>query len=265
MTDVAALAAFRAAPGERSGLLSAWYAAFLAGEATAVEAAERVGRHDELTLFGADPTALPELLTRLRRDGVTRLELLLPVPGDVRGLPGPGTFTTAAIDSGEGLLTRGAAARFGLVPNVSVHGAVDDTATVCTWDFHAVDAPELLAAPMLTVAEAEADLKLALLDSTKELARLEVARWSPEIVGPLAKLREDARRGRGAASHLPPSHPVEARALLARAEPLARVLALAEATPGLVVTSRDEDGRSGVLRTLAHAVRRARLAAYNGV
>ena len=65
MPEVAALAVFRTAPGERSGLLAAWYAAFLAGEATAVDAAEHVGRHDEVTVAGAEPSALPELLTRL--------------------------------------------------------------------------------------------------------------------------------------------------------------------------------------------------------
>lgn len=276
VTDVAALAVFRAAPGERCGLLAAWYAAFATGAVTAAEAAGRAGRHDELTLLRREPVPaeLPELLTRLRGDGVTRLELVLPVPGDVRGLPGPGAFAEAALEVGEGLLTRGGSARVGLIPSVSFHGPfenpdvdgrAEDTATICTWLDHPVDQPELLAMPMLTVAEADSDLKLALLDSTQELARLDVARWSPEITGPLTKLRDDARRGRGAASHLPASHPSAARALLSRAEPLARVLALAEATPGLIVTGRDELGRSGVLRSLASAVRRARLAAYNAV
>ena len=251
--------------GVRSGLLVAWGSAFLAGRAALAPAARAAGEADGEVVVAPDLTGLERLLARLRADGVTRLELVLPVPGDARGLPGPGAFSTEALLAGEGVLTVGCGpTREGLVPSTEVFGPAGDTGTLTTWTGYAVDQPELLAPPRLTVAEAEADLRVALAEATRELARLETARWRRDVEAPIAELRRTTRSGRGPAAELPPGYPTRARTLLAQADALAAVLALADGDPGAAATSAQVQARGAALRELAHAVRRARLAAYNG-
>jgi len=248
--------------GTRSGLLVAWATAFVTGRAPLGQAAAAVAAEDDEVVVAPDLTSVERLLAGLRADGVTRLELVLPVPGDARGLPGPGPFTTEAVLAGEGALTCGASSRQGWVPSVEVFGPRGDTGTVATWSPYDVTVPELLAVPRLTVAEAEADLRMALGDATRELTRLGTARWRPGLDAPLAQLRRDARRGDGPASALPRDHPPRARALLARADALAAVLELADGDDGASVTGHEAVARGSTLRDLAHAGRRARLAAY---
>jgi len=256
-------------PGLRSGLLVAWGSAFLAGRAPLAAAAAALSGPDEEAVTAPDGRGMERLLAALRADGATRLELVLPVPGDVRGVPAGGAFPAAALDAGEAVLTRGCAQRAGLVPAVAVCGPPGDTFTVCTWTRYDVAEPDLLAPPLLTVAEAEADLRETLAASTRELTRLEVGRWRPGLDAPLAELRASARRGDGPAGQLPEGYPPRARALLAQADTLARVLELAGAGPdsawhGGAVSTSEVQARAAALRPLAQALRRARLAAYNG-
>lgn len=251
-------------PGTRAGLLVAWGSAFLAGRAALPVAACAAAAEDGEVVVAPDLHGVDRLLARLRADGVVRLELVLPVPGDPRGLPGPGLFTTEALLAGEAVLTCGGAARWGLVPSTEVFGPPGDTDTLTTWTGYAVPAPELLAVPRLTVAEAESDLRATLAEATRELAHSETARWREGLDAQLAELRRTARRGDGPAAALPEGYPPRARALLAQAETLAAVLELAEGDPGAAVTGSQEQVRSAALRELGHAVRRARLAAYNG-
>lgn len=250
-------------PGRRSGLLVAWGSAFLAGRAPLARAAQAAAAADGEAVVAPDMLGLERLLGRLRADGVARLELVLPVPGDARGLPGPSVFSAEALLAGEGVLTGGGATREGLVPSVETYGPPGDSDTLTTWTTYAVAEPELLAPPLLTVAEAEADLRAALAEATRELAGSGTARWRPGLDAPLAELRRTARSGDGPAAELPGDHPPRACALLAQAETLAGVLALAAGDPGAGQTGAQVDARGSALRTLAHAVRRARQAAYN--
>lgn len=248
--------------GTRSGLLVAWGTSFLAGRAPLPQAAAAVAAEDDEVVVAPDLSGLERMLGGLRADGVTRLELVLPVPGDARGLPGPGPFTAEALLAGEAVLTCGGVIRQGWVPTVEVFGPEGDTGTVATWSPYDVAQPELLAAPRLTVAEAEADLRAALGEATRELARLGTARWRPGLDGPLAQLRREARSG-GPASALPRDHPSRARDLLGQADTLAAVLDLAAGDDGASVTGAEVVARGGALRELTTAVRRARVAAYN--
>src|ERR1700754_2718309 len=79
------------------------------------------------------PTSVAFLLAALRRlrgaANSTPARLVLTAPGDVRGLPGPGPFSRAAIEVGEGLLF--ADIGYGLVPN-SLGGGL------MRWTVHAV-------------------------------------------------------------------------------------------------------------------------------
>ena len=131
------------------------------------------------------PTSLTFLLAALRRRSggaeVRPARLLLAVPGDVRGLPGPGPFSRAVIEAGEGLLF--ADLGFGLVPR-SLGGGL------MRWTLHSV--PEQ-AAPeeYLSLPEAERGLRGQVRDSAATLAALGwldtdpgYARRSPSRCGP---------------------------------------------------------------------------------
>ena len=251
-------------PGARSGLFVAWGSAWLAGQVSLDAAASAIAEADD-EHETADGAGVESLLAGLRADGVDRLELLLPVPGDVRGLPEPGgPFARAALEAGEAVLPRGAARRRGLVPAQRCVGPEGDQLVITTWSSHPIEASELLDPPPLTVAEADGELAEALAASTRVLQSLEVARWHEGLDAPLAAMRERTRRGQEPASSLPPGYASRAVSLLARADRLQTVLTLALADEGGARTSSETEDRSTALRSLAGAVRRARLAAYNG-
>jgi hypothetical protein len=95
----------------RSALLTAWGSAVLDGRvgvATAVRAItggdgpHMVRAEDRSGLAAMD---LPELLVALREARVRGLRLVLPVPGDALGLPGPADFNRAALEAEECVLT----------------------------------------------------------------------------------------------------------------------------------------------------------------
>ncbi|HVU74133.1 MAG TPA: hypothetical protein VHE83_14305 [Mycobacteriales bacterium] len=250
-------------PGARSGLLVAWGSAWLAGNVSLDAAAAAISEADD-EHETADGAGVESLLGGLRADGVTRLELLLPVAGDVRGLPEPGgAFARAALEAGEAVLPRGAARRRGLVPAQRRVGPEGDQLVITTWSAYPIATSELLDPPPLTASEADGELTEVLAASTRVLQSLSVARYHEGLDAPLAAMRERTRRGQEPASALPPGYPPRAVALLARADRLQTVLTLALADEGGARTSSEAENRAATLRQLATAVRRARLAAYN--
>ena len=121
----------------RSALLACWTTAWLAAEASLPDLVARVTAYDEgHTVVGlwVDDLELEQALGRLRGDGVTRLRLVLPAPGDPLGLPGPGAFTQAALRAGEGVLAlRPDGSGTGLIPTLTSHGSeLDGTVTTST-------------------------------------------------------------------------------------------------------------------------------------
>ncbi len=192
-------------------------------------------------------------LAALRPDQV---RLVLPAPGDPRGLPGPGDFTGAALLHGEGVI----AGRLGLVPDTTEHrsGSGDVWHTV-TWQAYEFAVEPAAPADALTAAEAELELSKALAETTEELDTLDVARWEPELGHALGSLR---RTSTGA--DLPPGYDPRSRRLYARASVLERVLVLAEQYPmGGAVNAYEAQQRALALRPLATACRRALVAATN--
>src|SRR4051794_5488186 len=122
----------------RSALLAAWGNAWLAGDAALSELTDRVGALDDaqtVTGLWVDDLSVEQAVGRLRADGVTRFRLVLPAPGDVLGLPGPGPFTSAAVLASEGVLAlREDGTGTGLVPAVTAHGSsFDGTVTTVLW------------------------------------------------------------------------------------------------------------------------------------
>lgn len=230
------------------GLLAAWSTAWLSGRASYDDVIDAVVGDEVHRVAGlagqTHPVPLGWALSALREHGETRLRAVLPVPGDPRGLPGPGSFSAAAMQAGEGVL----GARLGLTPDIG-----DGTVL---WTAHEVS--QVRPDP-ITVAEADHDLALTLRTAARALAALDVPRWRPEAVGLLQGSSQSDRR-----LQLPPRHDQRALRLAERAQRLVDVLDLALAdAPGAAVTGHDARARDEALRPLATAVRRALAAAYN--
>lgn len=249
----------------RSALLACWATAWLSGEVGLPEVVARTSAYDEShTVVGlwVDDLDLEQALGRLRAEGVTRVRLVLPAPGDPLGLPGPGPFTQDALVAGEGVLAlREDGTGFGLVPSLHSHGsALDGTVTTVTWQTYTVstDGPD----PGPFLHEAEHDLRVGVMEATRALADLDVARWDPDVAEALEDLRRAQRRGI-TDDELPGSWPSRARDVLVRTRALATLLQLASRSSGGAVDVREAEARAAVLRDLSRVVRRARVAAYN--
>jgi hypothetical protein len=249
----------------RSGVLAAWASAWLAGDAAYDDVVAHVtGRDEPHRVTGLPDADLPGdeaplgwALTVLRERSPDGVRVVLPVPGDPRGLPPevPGGYAATAMAAGEGVVGRG----IGLVPALTEHGSALGSRTISVrWQLFPIGEP---AADPLTVAEAEHDLAEALRAAATDLAALDVATWRPELAGELARVRR-----KPAAPDLPPGHDARAVRLLAQADRLSAVLDLAAADdPGGAVTVRAARERELAVRPLSTAVRRARCAAYNAV
>jgi len=249
----------------RSALLTAWGNAWLAGDSSLPTLVQRVGATDDdhtVTGLWVDDLPLAQAMARLRADAVVRLRVVLPAPGDVLGLPGPGAFTSAALMACEGVLAlRADGTGTGLVPTLTAHGSTyDGTVTTALWTAYDVAAPGPDPGPFLH--DAEHDLRRGLVECVELLRDLDVARWRPEVAGALQELRTQGRRGL-ADDELPGGYPVRARQLLAQARQLAGVLSLATVDAGGSIDTHETVVREGALRRLEQLVRRARVSAYN--
>ena len=249
----------------RSALFACWTNAWLAGDASLPDLVAKVVAHDDdhtVTGLWVDDLELEQAAARLRADGVRRLRVVLPAPGDPLGLPGPGPFTQAALVAGEGALAlREDGSGTGLVPTLTSHGTeLDGTVTTVLWTAFAVEAAGPDQGPFLH--EAEHDLRLGVVEAARALSDLEVARWSPEIGDALEDLRRATRHGIDE-DELPGSWPPRARQVLVQARQLAGVIQLATQDAGGAIDTREAEARDRLLRELARVVRRARVAAYN--
>jgi hypothetical protein len=252
-----------------AGRLAAWSSAWLAGVVSYDDALEAVTRDRLHQVSGLtdhpDPVPLGWALSELRATGATAVRLVLPVPGDLTGLPGPDDLRRAALSSSAAAVATASppAAGLALVPRREEHGNETEGQTVTiAWSAFATE--PLASSPYLPLSEADQDLTAALRESTESLLSLDVARWRPELAEALADLRRTARSGKDEGSWLPPGYPARARLLLSRAAQLGRVVELATSDdPGASITTTEVNGRRAALASLDQAVRRARLAAYN--
>lgn len=249
----------------RSALLACWTTAWLAGEASLPDLVARVTAFDDdhtVTGLWVDDLELEQAAGRLRADGVTRLRVVLPAPGDPLGLPKPGPFTAAALLAGEGVVAlREDGSGTGLVPTLTSHGSeLDGTVTTVLWTAHPIEVAGPDQGPFLQ--EAEHDLRLGVVEAARALGDLDVARWNPDVGDALDDLRRAARRGIDD-DELPGSWPPRARQVLVQARALATVIQLAQLDEGGAIDTYETVERDKVLRELARVVRRARVAAYN--
>ena len=251
----------------RSALLAAWAAAWLHGDASLPDLLDRVCAHDDAhRVTGLDPLddalELDRAVARLRAAGVTRFRVVLPAPGDLVGLPGPGAFTRAAVAASEGVLAlRADGTGTGLVPALTAHGSpYDGTVTTVAWT--AYDVALVGPDPGPFLHDADHDLRRGVVEVAELLTGLDVARWRPELAEALLDVRRQARAGIDE-DELPGGYPPRARELLVRARQLGAVVQLALADVGGAVDTYEAGERERALRRLGGLVRRARVAAYN--
>ena len=247
-----------------SATFTVWSSAWLAGAAAPDDVLDALGpwaqAHDvvavdadtarthSLSSPGAPAGSVTFLLAALRRAaprGPGRV--VLPAPGDPRGLPGPGPFSRAAMGAGEGVLF--ADAGVGIVPAV----IADD---VLRWTVYPVPdpgpAPEHVALP-----QAERDLRDQVRQSASVLTSLGVARHRPGVREEIAaKLRARPR------TLWPAGMPAPALRVLQHADEVEAILAAASVDePGGALTAAAAAARREALRPLETAVRVARRAA----
>jgi hypothetical protein len=249
----------------RSTRFVTWVRSWRAGLSPYDEVAAEIAGDEEHLVADAPQewTEVPlgDVLPTFARLHPDEIRLVLPVPGDPRGLPGPGPFTGAALVAEEGVIAGG----YGLVPEVRTHtSGSGDTFSTVAWRMYPLPVPPAGGAaaqggPDAGPAEAESDLNAALAAATAQLTRLDIAQWRPEWGSALAALRRPDFAG-----DLPPGYDARARRLYARASVLDQVLALAgQAAPGGAITGYEATRRDEALRPLLTACRRALVAACN--
>lgn len=237
-----------------AGRVAVWATAWLSGRAAfddTLDALQDDRAHQVSGVPGAEATVpLGTVLTTLRRLGETRVRLVLPAPGDVRGLPAVPGLGAAALDSGQAAVGD----RLALVPGQIGPEVVQWTAFDLT-----TAAP---AAPPVegTLRAVSGALDLAVIDAARTLAGLDLARWHPELPALLAGMSQARAPG------LPPDTDPLVLSVLGRAQRLAAVLDLALAdAPGGAVNHRQAAARDVALRPVSDAVREATVAAFNSV
>jgi hypothetical protein len=238
-----------------AGRFAVWATAWLSGRASyddALDALTGDTAHRVSGLPGGDGAVpLGWALTALRGLGEERLRLVLPVPGDVRGLPAVPDLAARALESGQAAVGR----RLALVPEAAGPDVIE-------WTTFPLDGAPPAAPPAEdSLRRLSGALDLAVGDAARTLAGLDVARWNPEVPALLAGLGTTLP-----SPPLPDDHDPLAVSVLGRAQRLAAVLDLAMAdAPGAAVNQAQAARRDDALRPLSTAVREAVAAAFNWV
>lgn len=225
-----------------------WYNAWLGGHCSLDDARDGVigadTAHDVLGIE-SEPVPLVLALGRLRARGADRATLALPVPGDPTGLGGPPEFNALAVEAAEAVLLPGAG--LGLVPAVVGAGV--------TWQAM----PAAGGGGHEDLAEADLELREALLESSARLVDLDVPRWRPEAAAGLRVLREVRP------APLAPGHPARAQRLAALALRCAEIVQLGLDDDGAAVSAFEAAERRDALLRLARSARHALVTACSAV
>ncbi len=235
------------------GALTAWANSWLRGGVSYDAAVAAINAAGIVTVGGlpghAEPVPAGWVLSALRSAGSTPLRLVLPVPGDVRGVPTVPGLAAAATRAGQVVVGSDLA----LLPH-----SPDSTGT--QWQAWELADPAMCRATpgeQQTTAQAAGALRLAVLQATDALAALDIARWSPAV---------DTLRRREQPISLPPDHEPAAAALAHRGAQLAAILDLAAAdAPGGAINAFGAGLRHAALRPLAVAVRESLMTAFSAM
>lgn len=250
-----------------SATLTVWASAWLHGAAApddvidalhtwadlheVVAADEHTAERLQLPTPGQDPTSVVGLLAAARRAGAGGGRLLLPVPGDVRGLPPEAVLGTAALEAGEVAILAGddpPGAEIAVVP-------AEVAESVLRWTVFATGA--LPPAPEPGLPDAEHGLRGAVRQAATTLVDLDVARHRPGVRAEIAESLE--RRVR---PPWPQGTPGRALRVLQQADEVEAILGAAQTDePGGALSASAAAARSAALRPLSTAVREARRSA----
>lgn len=183
------------------------------------------------------------------------LRLVLPVPGDVRGLPAGTAFAADAVESGEGILLGVPGAEgTGLIPR-----EVDEN--TLQWTVYSVPMPRT-AGPDMSLGQAEYAMREAVRDAADALMRLHTTGLGGGDADPRelieAELADYSR-------HTYPEYvPLRAKRILDSADHVAAILTVAQREPASAPTSASAaTEHESLLRPLWDAIRAARLVAVH--
>jgi len=197
------------------------------------------------------PTSVVGLLAAARRAGVGGGRLLLPVPGDVRGLPSRGPAASAAMTAGEITVLAGnepAGTELAVVPATIADG-------VLRWTVFAPG--PLPSAPAPNLADAEHGLRGAVRQAATTLIDLDVARHRPGVRAEIAEALEHRVK-----PPWPEGTPSRALRVLEQANEVEAILGAADTDDlGGALSASAAAARSAALRPLYTAVREARRSA----
>jgi len=245
----------------RGGMFVAWTNAWLYGRASLDEADVHTVAGDALhRIVGLEspddndpdePLALSIGLSRLRSQGTTSLRLVLPIPGDALGLPGPRDFNEAAIHAREAVIAAGPEP-IGFVPAV----ASSPAGTVVRWDVSTINAD--VSVPRGRVSEYERDLAEAMRDTTATLEMLDLAKDRADLALRLQRIDDEVRH-----LEFPPTLGPRHRRLISTATRLASILAWAAQDDGAAASSSQAQARTEALAPMAAAARRALSTGYS--
>jgi hypothetical protein len=231
----------------RSAQLAIWLNATLRGSVGPDDFAEAVRGNDpqHLVVDWTAGTTIPlvelpaAVLRAVGAGGEGRASVALPIAGDLLGLRGPAAFNTLALDAGEAVVLNDTG--HGLVPTV-------DARTVL-WQTGPADAT-----PPVDGAEAGRQLRQALVSTTAELTRLDVASWQPDIPDLLMNVRHRPDLP------LPPGIGPRAAEDLERAVLCLEIVDLALRDEGGAASSYEINERRRCLTDLDRAARRVAVA-----
>lgn len=224
-----------------SARLAWWGTAWLRGQIGPDDLVDAV-IGDDVThvVVGGGGAGLVSAVADLRAAGATALGAAFPAEGDLVGLGGPAAFNDAALEVGEAVVA--VDADLGLVPS-----RVGPTIEWTLLPARRRQLPD--------VGEADRALRTVLLESADQLARLDVARWRPEIADELMNLRHRS------ALDAPPGVPPRCVDLAARGLQALAIADLALEDDGGALSVHEITLRRGALAPLARAGRRALVAA----
>ena len=238
----------------RSARLVVWTNAWLTGQAPLDDVLEAVRGDDEPHTV-ATHSGLAVALGALRRRGLTSMRLALPAPGDPLGLVGPVATVQAGVAAGEAAAAQGTGEC--LIPRVTPFGPPGDVGHLVEWRSYPADAA---GSDGLSLADAERELKEALIEAATVLSAADVAVWRPESGPALAAVRSGA-----GAEQLPDPYPSRAHGVLAQASRLTAVLQIAEQDDAAAVTTSAVATRRAALDPVRRTARRALVAACNAL
>jgi hypothetical protein len=185
------------------------------------------------------------LLAALRKAGAGNGELVLPVPGDARGLGGASPFSKAAMRIGEAVVLPEAG--LGLVPQRIAEG-------ILRWTAYGIG--DLPPAEHLPIGEAEHGMASAMREAASALIDLGVAKQRPGVREEIAATVESRPT-----PPWPEGVPQRTLRILQRATEVEAILWVAtDDSPGGALSASAIRGRTEALRPLFDAVRAARRA-----